>query len=211
MAMPKARVLAPLNSGDVNSAQAKFDSVLAGNPNDGDALAGLGYIAQRKGDFASAAEYLTRAAQQGGPSGAQWSTQAEDSAFYARLAQAKDVAAGGNYASALAVVPPLTQQSGDKGQSAGLLRADDAVRPLVAKISAQRSATPAWGMSSSVKHPATTWELGYWRCVLSHWGRRMQSGRFRHRTMTVILPAYNYWPGRQIRKNKEKRQERSCR
>ncbi len=140
MAMPKARVLAPLNSGDVNSAQAKFDSVLAGNPNDGDALAGLGYIAQRKGDFASAAEYLTRAAQQGGPSGAQWSTQAEDSAFYARLAQAKDVAAGGNYASALAVVPPLTQQSGDKGQSAGLLRADDAVRPLVAKISAQRNA-----------------------------------------------------------------------
>ncbi|MGV8927799.1 MAG: cellulose synthase subunit BcsC-related outer membrane protein [Ewingella sp.] len=113
-----------LNSGDVNSAKAKFDSVLAGDPNDVDALSGLGYIAQRSGDFAAASQYLSKAAAQGGPNSAQLSNQAQDAAFYAQLAKAKEAAGSGSYDAALAAVTPLVQVGGEKGQSAGLLRAD---------------------------------------------------------------------------------------
>ncbi|TPG57023.1 cellulose biosynthesis protein BcsC [Ewingella americana] len=113
-----------LNSGDVTDAKTQFQTVLAGNPNDPDALAGLGYLAQRSGDFAAAADYLNRAAQQGGANSAQLAAQAQDSAFYAQLAKAKADAGSGNYDSALAAVTPLTQAEGDKGLSASLLRAD---------------------------------------------------------------------------------------
>lgn len=113
-----------LNSGDVNAAKSQFNSVLAGNPNDQDALAGLGYISQRSGDFAQAADYLSRAAQQGGANSEQLKSQAEDAAFYAQLANAKASADRGNYDAALAAVTPLAQGSDDKGVSAALLRAD---------------------------------------------------------------------------------------
>ena len=89
-----------------------------------DALAGLGYIAQRSGDFEAASQYLSKAAAQGGPNSAQLSNQAQDSAFYAQLAKAKEAAGSGSYDAALAAVTPLTQVGGEKGQSAGLLRAD---------------------------------------------------------------------------------------
>ncbi|MCX2943883.1 cellulose synthase subunit BcsC-related outer membrane protein [Rahnella perminowiae] len=120
----KGQGFTALNSGDVTSAKAKFESVLADNPNDADALAGLGYIAQRSGNFEQASQYLSKAAAQGGPNSAQLSNQAQDSAFYAQLAKAKEAAGSGSYDAALAAVTPLTQVGGEKGQSASLLRAD---------------------------------------------------------------------------------------
>ena len=120
----KGQGFSALNSGDVADAKTQFQTVLAGNPNDPDALAGLGYIAQRSGDFAAAADYLNRAAQQGGANSAQLAAQAQDSAFYAQLAKAKADAGSGSYDSALATVTPLTQAAGEKGLSASLLRAD---------------------------------------------------------------------------------------
>lgn len=120
----KGQGFTALNSGDVTSAKSKFESVLADNPNDADALAGLGYIAQRSGNFEEASQYLSKAAAQGGPNSAQLSNQAQDSAFYAQLAKAKDAAGSGSYDAALAAVTPLTQVGGEKGQSASLLRAD---------------------------------------------------------------------------------------
>lgn len=120
----KGQGFTALNSGDVTDAKTQFQTVLAGNPNDPDALAGLGYIAQRNGDFAAAADYLNRAAQQGGANSAQLAAQAQDSAFYAQLAKAKADSESGSYDAALAAVTPLTQAGGEKGVSAGLLRAD---------------------------------------------------------------------------------------
>lgn len=113
-----------LNSGDLSSAQTAFSQVLQANPEDADALAGMGYAAQRRGDFAAAASYLERAARQGGENSTQRQQQAEDARFYAQLANAQQAMKSGNTAQALTLSEPLAQAGGDKGLTAKLFRAD---------------------------------------------------------------------------------------
>nr|WP_318383491.1 cellulose synthase subunit BcsC-related outer membrane protein [uncultured Enterobacter sp.] len=113
-----------LNSGNTSAAKSQFEQVLQTNPEDADALAGLGYIAQRNGDYQAAAQYLNRAASQGGDASAERKTQAEDAAFYGQLAQAQQALKEGNVSQALALSAPLVQQSGERGTAAKLFRAD---------------------------------------------------------------------------------------
>ncbi|WP_096777762.1 cellulose biosynthesis protein BcsC [Izhakiella australiensis] len=113
-----------LNSGDVSSAQSAFNRALQANPQDADALAGLGYIAQRQGDFAQAAEYLDRAAKLGGNNSAQRQQQADDARFYAQLAKAQAALKAGDSATALSLSEPLTNAGGEKGLAVKLFRAD---------------------------------------------------------------------------------------
>ncbi len=113
-----------LNSGDTGNAKRQFEQVLQTNPEDADALAGLGYIAQRNGDYQAAAQYLNRAASQGGDASAERKAQADDAAFYGQLAQAQQALKEGNVSQALALSAPLVQQSGERGTAAKLFRAD---------------------------------------------------------------------------------------
>ncbi|MGY5954877.1 cellulose synthase subunit BcsC-related outer membrane protein [Kosakonia sp. BK9b] len=113
-----------LNSGDTGAAKQKFAQVLQTNPDDADALAGMGYIAQRSGDYKAAAQYLNRAANQGGDAAGERQNQAEDAAFYGQLAQAQQALKEGNVSQALALSAPLAQQSGERGTAAKLFRAD---------------------------------------------------------------------------------------
>ncbi|MGK3124359.1 cellulose synthase subunit BcsC-related outer membrane protein [Candidatus Pantoea formicae] len=113
-----------LNSGDVSNAQNNFEKVLQANPQDADALAGMGYVAQRAGRYAEAADYLTRAAQMGGDQSEARQKQASDARFYAQLATAQQALKNGDSAQALALSEPLTQAEGEKGVSAKLFRAD---------------------------------------------------------------------------------------
>nr|WP_318366801.1 cellulose synthase subunit BcsC-related outer membrane protein [Enterobacter sp.] len=113
-----------LNSGDTGNAKRQFEQVLQTNPEDADALAGLGYIAQRNGDYQAAAQYLNRAASQGGDASAERKAQADDAAFYGQLAQAQQALKKGNVSQALALSAPLVQQSGERGTAAKLFRAD---------------------------------------------------------------------------------------
>nr|WP_310616542.1 cellulose synthase subunit BcsC-related outer membrane protein [Pantoea cypripedii] len=113
-----------LNSGDVSSAQNNFEKVLQANPQDADALAGMGYVAQRAGRYSEAADYLTRAAQMGGDQSAERQKQATDARFYAQLATAQQALKNGDSAQALALSEPLTQAAGEQGTSAKLFRAD---------------------------------------------------------------------------------------
>ncbi|ADM96329.1 Cellulose synthase operon protein C precursor [Dickeya dadantii 3937] len=113
-----------LNSGDLSNAQTAFSQVLQANPEDADALAGMGYAAQRRGDFAAAASYLERAARQGGENSAQRQQQADDARFYAQLANAQQAMKNGDTAQALTLSEPLAQAGGDKGLTAKLFRAD---------------------------------------------------------------------------------------
>ncbi|MGK3194852.1 cellulose synthase subunit BcsC-related outer membrane protein [Enterobacter soli] len=113
-----------LNSGNTDAAKRQFEQVLQTNPQDADALAGMGYIAQRKGDYQAAAQYLGRAASQGGDASAQRQAQADDAAFYGQLAQAQQALKEGNISQALALSAPLAQQTGERGTAAKLFRAD---------------------------------------------------------------------------------------
>ncbi len=113
-----------LNSGDVSNAQNNFEKVLQANPQDADALAGMGYVAQRAGRYAEAADYLTRAAQLGGDQSDTRQKQAADARFYAQLASAQQALKNGDSAQALALSEPLAQAEGEKGVSAKLFRAD---------------------------------------------------------------------------------------
>jgi len=113
-----------LNSGDVSGAQNNFEKVLNANPQDADALAGMGYVAQRGGRYSEAADYLQRAAQLGGDQGAERQEQASDARFYAQLAAAQQALKNGDSAQALSLSEPLTQAAGEKGTAAKLFRAD---------------------------------------------------------------------------------------
>ncbi|UJD96529.1 tetratricopeptide repeat protein [Lelliottia amnigena] len=113
-----------LNSGNTDAAKRQFEQVLQTNPQDADALAGMGYIAQRSGDYQAAAQYLGRAASQGGDASTARQTQADDAAFYGQLAQAQQALKEGNVSQALALSAPLVQQSGERGTAAKLFRAD---------------------------------------------------------------------------------------
>ncbi|WP_312211783.1 cellulose synthase subunit BcsC-related outer membrane protein [Pseudescherichia sp.] len=113
-----------LNSGDTGSAKRQFEQVLQTNPEDADALAGLGYIAQRNGDYKAASQYLSRAASQGGEASTERKTQADDAAFYGQLAEAQQALKEGNVSQALVLSAPLAQQSGERGTAAKLFRAD---------------------------------------------------------------------------------------
>lgn len=113
-----------LNSGDVGGAQASFEKVLGANPQDADALAGMGYVAQRDGRYQEAADYLQRAAQLGGDQSASRQQQADDARFYAQLASAQQALKNGDSAQALTLSEPLMQAQGEKGLAARLFRAD---------------------------------------------------------------------------------------
>ncbi len=113
-----------LNSGDVSNAQNNFEKVLQANPQDADALAGMGYVAQRAGRYAEAADYLTRAAQLGGDQSDTRQKQAADARFYAQLATAQQALKNGDSAQALALSEPLAQADGEKGIAAKLFRVD---------------------------------------------------------------------------------------
>jgi len=113
-----------LNSGNVSGAQTAFAHVLQANPEDADALAGLGYVAQRSGNYAAAADYLERAAKLGGDNSEQRQKQAADARFYGQLASAQQALKTGDTAQALSLSEPLTQAEGEKGVAAKLFRAD---------------------------------------------------------------------------------------
>ena len=113
-----------LNSGNTAAAKEQFEQVLQTNPQDADALAGMGYIAQRNGDFQAASQYLSRAADLGGADSAARREQAADASFYGQLAQAQQAYKQGNISQALTLSAPLAQQSGTRGASAKLFRAD---------------------------------------------------------------------------------------
>ena len=113
-----------LNSGDNAQAQRQFEQALQSNPEDADALAGMGYLAQRSGDYQAASQYLSRSANLGGDASAERKKQADDAAFYGQLSQAQQAFKAGNVSQALALSAPLTQTAGEQGVSAKLFRAD---------------------------------------------------------------------------------------
>lgn len=113
-----------LQAGQLGSAEESFRQALEENPQDAEAKGGLGLILLRRQQFAEARGLLSQAMDQAPERREQWAAAYQSAAFYARLGEARRLAAANNLDQALGQVRPLTQQSGDAGRAARLLEAD---------------------------------------------------------------------------------------
>lgn len=115
-----------LNSGDLDGAKDKFSQVLQTQAGNGNALAGMGYIALRQSRFDDAEKYLRRAAQEDAKNenSAQWATDADNARFYGSLNQARSLSQKGRYDDALASLASSNSSDSRQRQAGDMLRAD---------------------------------------------------------------------------------------
>lgn len=115
-----------LNGGDLAAAKENFSEILKTRATDGNALAGMGYVAMRQNNFADAQKYLARAAQEESknPNSAQWAKDADNVRFYAALGEAKSLSQKGSYAGALSSLDSTPGNDANQRQAADMLRAD---------------------------------------------------------------------------------------
>ncbi|MEA9389006.1 cellulose synthase subunit BcsC-related outer membrane protein [Acerihabitans sp. TG2] len=120
----KTHAFDALNHGQLADAKSAFLKVLDATPKDGDALAGLGLVAMRSGQFDDAVKNLRLAVEAGGKNSAQWQQLADDAHFYGLLNQGKNLARNGNPAAALALVSSLPDEHNAKGLALNMFKAD---------------------------------------------------------------------------------------
>ncbi|WP_250453685.1 cellulose synthase subunit BcsC-related outer membrane protein [Caballeronia sp. ATUFL_M2_KS44] len=92
---------AALDRGDLVAAQARFSAVLAANPNDGDALGGLGVVALKQERFAEARTYLERASRAG--NAARWKDALTSATYWTYTSDAIGARSNGEIAKAKAL------------------------------------------------------------------------------------------------------------
>jgi len=89
--------LRALERGDQDAAEQAFQERLASQPNDYDALGGLGVVRQQQGRYAEAEQLLTRAIGKGGR---QWKAALDSVRYWSLLQQGRDLQAKGQMARA---------------------------------------------------------------------------------------------------------------
>ncbi len=123
-----------LNAKHLEDAEARFKAILAKNPNDSSALAGMGYLRMQQSNFGGAISYLVQAKQDGG-AGKGVDTALETSRFYYAMAEGA-VALNDNdlpgaekqYRAALAMRPASPEAL--EGLGGTLLRAEQPEKAL---------------------------------------------------------------------------------
>ncbi|MDR5857651.1 cellulose synthase subunit BcsC-related outer membrane protein [Caballeronia sp. LZ062] len=90
-----------LDRGDLATARARFSSVLASNPNDADALGGMGVAALKQERFAEARTYLERASRAGNP--ARWKDALTSATYWTYTSDAIGARSNGQIAQAKAL------------------------------------------------------------------------------------------------------------
>ncbi|XTZ39158.1 cellulose synthase subunit BcsC-related outer membrane protein [Salmonella enterica] len=115
-----------LNGGDLGGAKDKFAEALQARGNNGNALAGMGYVALRQNNFSDAEKYLRRAAQEDtdNKNSQQWTKDADNARFYGALNQARSLSQKGSYEQALSSLESRASDDADQQQAADMLRAD---------------------------------------------------------------------------------------
>ncbi|OLL28955.1 cellulose synthase [Burkholderia sp. SRS-W-2-2016] len=93
-----AEGFAALDRNDAVTARARFSSVLASNPNDPDALGGMGIAALKQERFAEARNYLERASRSGSP--ARWKTALDSATYWTYTSDAIGARSNGEFAKA---------------------------------------------------------------------------------------------------------------
>lgn len=114
-----------LKGGDLAGARAKFSEALQTRPDNGTALAGIGYVSLRQNNFDDAQSYLRRAAQnaQDNPDSQQWEKDADSARFYSALHQARALSKQGRYQQALSLLE-IETHDGTQQLAAEMLRGD---------------------------------------------------------------------------------------
>lgn len=96
-----------LKAGKTAAAEKEFLAELKANPNDGQALAGLGLVRLREQRFAEAHDLLARALKAAPDQRKDIGPALDSASFWSRVADAKRAAAGKNYAAARVILAPL--------------------------------------------------------------------------------------------------------
>ncbi|WP_322016162.1 cellulose synthase subunit BcsC-related outer membrane protein [Paraburkholderia sp. J12] len=86
---------AALDRDDLVTARARFTSVLASSPNDGDALGGLGIVELKQEHFEAARNYLERASRAGNP--ARWRQALTSATYWTYTSQAIGAQSNGDF------------------------------------------------------------------------------------------------------------------
>lgn len=113
-----------LNQGRIGEAEQAFARAREDNPQDAEAIAGLGLAALRRQRFSEARQLLGQAMELAPERRSEWLGAYRSANFYARLGQARSQSESGELERALATVRPLTREDGEAGLSARLLEAD---------------------------------------------------------------------------------------
>ncbi|HEX3864799.1 MAG TPA: cellulose synthase subunit BcsC-related outer membrane protein [Stellaceae bacterium] len=89
-----------LNRGNLGAAERQFEAQLRANPNNADAIAGLGLIRLRQQRFGEARDDLSRAMHAAPGRSGQWASAYESAVFWSNVNAAKAAQNAGNYAEA---------------------------------------------------------------------------------------------------------------
>ena len=125
-----------LDAGRASNAEKAFRAALKDNPNDAEALAGLGLAQLRREKFQDAERSLARAIKMKPAKAADWRPALQSARFYGRLASARAAYQAGNLDQAFQAVRPLAEAGGNQGRDAKLLQGDILLaqdRPQVAE------------------------------------------------------------------------------
>lgn len=111
-----------LQDNDLDHATHAFQSALAHNRHDSDALGGLGLVALKQSRFAQARDLLNQASA--GGNAAKWREALETAQFFAELQDAQDLVARGQIAAAQAKAETLAHSGSSQAGTAVALLAD---------------------------------------------------------------------------------------
>lgn len=120
----RSRGYTALNAGRTSQAERAFRDALEEDPEDADALGGLGLVHLRAGRFASAEQALGRAVQLAPERAGDWRDALTSARFYRRLGAVRDTLDAGRADEAFQAVRPLTDAPGNRGRDARLLQGD---------------------------------------------------------------------------------------
>ncbi|WP_417760654.1 cellulose synthase subunit BcsC-related outer membrane protein [Shewanella sp.] len=113
-----------LRAGSWTNASTSFNAALKINPQDADAIAGLGLIALQRKQFSAAAEQLSRAIKLAPAKQQQWQQAYQSAKFYRELAKARALEDASEHEQALALLRPLAASDNENARDAQLLQGE---------------------------------------------------------------------------------------
>ena len=165
----QSQAYADLKKGNVAAAERQFQAELKANPNDPQALAGLGLVRLRQQRFGDARDLLGRALKEAPDQSKDIEPAYQSAVFWGRVEEAKRLAAARNYAGARAILQPLLAHPSADQWGAAMVLADIDTRmgqPAAAEVAYRqvlrwRSGNPdaTLGLANALRAQNKTAEL----------------------------------------------------